>query len=43
MAMPGEFRAQALDVLRVELGQVVEITTFEPQRFASFGLPLTLR
>jgi RNA polymerase sigma-70 factor, ECF subfamily len=43
MAMPGEFRAQALDVLRVELGQVVEITTFEPQRFASFGLPLTLQ
>jgi RNA polymerase sigma-70 factor (ECF subfamily) len=36
-------RAQALDVLRVEGGLVVEITTFEPHLFPAFGLPLTVR
>jgi RNA polymerase sigma-70 factor (ECF subfamily) len=38
----GEFRAQVLDVLRVENGQIVEITAFEPEVFAAFGLPLAL-
>lgn len=38
----GEFRAQVLDVLRVENGQIVEITAFEPEVFAAFGLPLVL-
>jgi RNA polymerase sigma-70 factor (ECF subfamily) len=37
-----EYRAFALDVLRVEDGAVVEITAFAPDRFASFGLPETL-
>jgi RNA polymerase sigma-70 factor (ECF subfamily) len=37
-----EFRAFALDVLRVEGGEIVEITSFAPDRFASFGLPATL-
>ena len=38
----GEFRAQVLDVLRVENGQIVEITAFEPAVFSAFGLPLVL-
>jgi RNA polymerase sigma-70 factor (ECF subfamily) len=38
----GEFRAQVLDVLRVENGQIVEITAFEPAVFPAFGLPLVL-
>ena len=38
----GEFRAQVLDVLRVENGQIVEITAFEPEVFHAFGLPLVL-
>ena len=33
------FRALSLDVLRFENGALVEITTFEPQLFAAFGLP----
>jgi RNA polymerase sigma-70 factor (ECF subfamily) len=37
------FRAQALDVLRVEGGRIAEITTFEPHLFPAFGLPLTVR
>jgi RNA polymerase sigma-70 factor (ECF subfamily) len=37
-----EFRALGLDVLRVEGGLLVEITTFEPRLFALFGLPPTL-
>jgi RNA polymerase sigma-70 factor (ECF subfamily) len=38
-----EFRALALDVLRVEGGAIAEITAFEPHLFAAFGLPLVLR
>ncbi|HEU0213593.1 MAG TPA: sigma-70 family RNA polymerase sigma factor [Jiangellaceae bacterium] len=40
--LPGEYRAQVLDVLRVEGGKVAEITSFEPIMFRAFGLPLTL-
>ncbi|WP_194912257.1 sigma-70 family RNA polymerase sigma factor [Catenulispora rubra] len=36
------FRAQMVDVLRIENGQIVEITTFEAHLVAAFGLPLTL-
>ncbi len=36
------YRAQVLDVLRIEDGQVAEITAFEPHLFPAFGLPLTL-
>ena len=38
---PGEreYRAQALNVLRIEHGQIAEITVFEPRLFAAFGLP----
>ena len=41
---PGEseFRALALDVLRIEEGQVAEIITFEADQFPDFGLPQTL-
>ncbi len=41
---PGDlvYRAQVLDVLRVEDGKVVEITAFVPDLFPAFGLPLTL-
>jgi RNA polymerase sigma-70 factor (ECF subfamily) len=37
------FRAQVLDVLRVEDGLIAEITSFEPHLFAAFGLPMTFR
>ena len=43
---PGEdeYRALALDVLRIEGGKVVEITSFvDPGLFEAFGLPSTLR
>jgi RNA polymerase sigma-70 factor (ECF subfamily) len=42
--LPGDslYRAQVLDVLRVEDGKVVEITAFVPDLFPAFGLPLTL-
>ncbi|MFC4851956.1 RNA polymerase subunit sigma-70 [Actinophytocola glycyrrhizae] len=36
------FRAQVLDVLRVEGGRIVQITAFEPHLFPAFGLPLKL-
>jgi RNA polymerase sigma-70 factor (ECF subfamily) len=36
------FRAQLIDVLRVEDGLIAQITTFEPHLFAAFGLPMTL-
>ncbi|MBN6039179.1 sigma-70 family RNA polymerase sigma factor [Amycolatopsis sp. 195334CR] len=36
------YRAQVLDVLRIEDGKVAEITAFEPHLFPAFGLPLTL-
>jgi len=41
---PGDtvFRAFKLDVLRVEDGQIVEITTFGLSRFPAFGLAATL-
>jgi RNA polymerase sigma-70 factor (ECF subfamily) len=35
------FRAQLIDVLRVEDGRIAEITTFEPHLFPAFGLPMT--
>lgn len=37
-----KFRAFALDVLRIENGRIVEITTFEPHLFPAFGLPEVL-
>lgn len=36
------YRAQMVDVLRIEAGRIVEITTFEAHLVAAFGLPLTL-
>jgi RNA polymerase sigma-70 factor (ECF subfamily) len=41
---PGEseYRALALDVLRIEDGAVAEVTTFVPDIFPAFGLPQTL-
>jgi hypothetical protein len=41
---PGDtlFRAMSLDVLRIEGGRLVEITTFEPRLFPAFGLPASL-
>jgi RNA polymerase sigma-70 factor (TIGR02960 family) len=37
-----EFRAFKFDVLRIEDGAIVEITTFGPGLFPTFGLPPTL-
>ncbi len=37
-----EYRALALDVLRIEDGKVVEITAFVRELFPAFGLPPTL-
>ena len=37
-----EFRAFKLDVIRMEGGQVAEVTTFGPSLFPAFGLPLVL-
>ncbi len=37
-----EFRAFKFDVLRVEDGKIVEITTFDASLFPAFGLPPTL-
>jgi RNA polymerase sigma-70 factor, ECF subfamily len=41
---PGDdtYRAQVLDVLRIEGGRLAEITAFVPELFPAFGLPLTL-
>jgi RNA polymerase sigma-70 factor (TIGR02960 family) len=36
------YRAQVLDVIRVEGGRIAEITTFEPHLLIAFGLPLTI-
>ncbi|WP_410648421.1 sigma-70 family RNA polymerase sigma factor [Amycolatopsis sp. cmx-4-54] len=36
------FRAQVLDVLRIEDGEIAEVMSFEPHLFPAFGLPLTL-
>jgi RNA polymerase sigma-70 factor (ECF subfamily) len=33
------FRALSLDVLQIEQGRIVEVTTFEPHLFSAFGLP----
>ncbi|MET8161947.1 RNA polymerase subunit sigma-70 [Sphaerisporangium sp. NPDC005289] len=38
----GEYRAQALNVLRVEDGMIAEITVFEARLFPAFHLPPTL-
>lgn len=45
MQRPGTvvYRAQVLDVLRIEGEHIVEITSFEPHLFPAFGLPLTVR
>lgn len=40
--LDGRFRAQVLDVLRIDDGRVTVITSFEPRHFAAFGLPLVL-
>jgi RNA polymerase sigma-70 factor (ECF subfamily) len=42
--LPGDtrFRAQVLDVLRLQQGQVAEVISFVPELFPAFGLPLTL-
>jgi RNA polymerase sigma-70 factor (TIGR02960 family) len=37
-----EFRAFKFDVIRVAGGKVAEVTTFGPELFPAFGLPLTL-
>ena len=41
---PGEsaYRAQVLDVLRIEHGKIAEITSFQPRLFPAFDLPLSL-
>jgi len=36
------YQAQVLDVLRVEEGTIVEITSFDPGLFTRFGLPPVL-
>lgn len=42
--LPGEphYRAQVLNVVRVEAGKIAEITAFEPHLFPAFGLPSVL-
>jgi RNA polymerase sigma-70 factor (ECF subfamily) len=37
-----EYRALAIDVLRIEEGALAEVTTFGPDVFPAFGLPPTL-
>lgn len=37
-----EFRASKFDVLRIQDGLIVEITTFGPELFPAFGLSPTL-
>jgi RNA polymerase sigma-70 factor (ECF subfamily) len=37
-----EFRAFKVDVLRIEDGEIAEITTFGPNLLAAFDLPVTL-
>ena len=37
-----EFRAFKFDVLRIEAGRIMEITTFDAKLFDAFGLPATL-
>jgi RNA polymerase sigma-70 factor (TIGR02960 family) len=45
LRMPGdsEFRAFKFDVIRIQNGQIAEITTFGPELFPAFGLAPTLR
>lgn len=40
--MPGRFRAQVLDVLEVVDGELTAVTSFGPEHFPAFDLPLTL-
>jgi RNA polymerase sigma-70 factor, ECF subfamily len=42
--LPGEdeYRGFALDVLRIEAGEITDIVTFPAQVYEAFGLPLTL-
>ncbi|GAA4077075.1 RNA polymerase subunit sigma-70 [Actinomadura miaoliensis] len=40
--LAGAYRAQVLDVLRVDDGRITTITSFAPRHFAAFGLPLVL-
>jgi RNA polymerase sigma-70 factor (ECF subfamily) len=37
-----QFRALSVDVLRIVDGEIAEVTTFGPEKFALFGLPATL-
>ncbi len=37
-----QFEALSLDVLRIESGEIVEVTTFGADKFPFFGLPATL-
>ena len=39
--LPGAsaYRAQVLNVLRIEDGKIVEVTIFEPHLLTAFGLP----
>jgi RNA polymerase sigma-70 factor (TIGR02960 family) len=37
------YRAQVLDVVRIEDGRIAQVTSFEPHLFPAFGLPLTIR
>jgi|GEM_PF-3608630 len=37
-----EYRLEGLDVLRIEDGEIVEITSFTPELLPAFGLPPTL-
>jgi RNA polymerase sigma-70 factor (ECF subfamily) len=37
-----EYRAMALDVLRIEEGRIADIVTFPPEVFSAFDLPQTL-
>lgn len=41
---PGDsiYRAQVLDVLRIEAGKIAEVVAFVPELFPVFGLPTTL-
>jgi RNA polymerase sigma-70 factor (ECF subfamily) len=38
----GAYKLSSLVVLRVEAGQIAELTTFAPELCAGFGLPATL-
>ena len=37
-----DWQALAIDVLRIEEGQIAEVFTFGPQLFPAFGLPAML-